>query len=243
MHLSLLYPAVLLILTRWLHRDVFYKMKDKLKLVIFDLDGTLVDAYQGVASSLNYALAQLNGAPIDDLRIKRSVGWGDRHLIATFVGEEDVDKALSIFRQHHARALKEGTVFLPGAKQLLSKLKAEKYTLAVASNRPSRFTHIILKHLRLQQAFDHVLCADKVAQPKPAPDILEKILKKFSLTADEALYVGDMTVDVEAGNRAGIKTVAVVTGSSTKSELASLKPFKIIAKVSQVAQIVDDINT
>jgi len=215
---------------------------NNLKLVIFDLDGTLVDAYQGVASSLNYALAQLQCAPVDDHTIKRTVGWRDRPLIATLVAEDDVDKALSIFRQHHARALKEGTVFLPGAKQLLQKLKAKKYALAIASNRPTRFTHIILKHLRLQQTFDYVLCGDKVACSKPAADILKQILKKFSLTPDKALYIGDMTVDVETGNKAGIRTVAVVTGSSTKEELSSLKPFKIIDQVSQVAQIVEDLS-
>lgn len=215
---------------------------NNLKLVIFDLDGTLVDAYRGVASSLNYVLAQLDRTPIDDELIKRAVGWGDRHLIATFVDEEDVDKALSIFRQHHARALKEGTIFLPGAKQLLKKLKAKKYALAIASNRPTRFTHIILKHLGMQQIFDYVLCGDKVKYPKPAPDILEQILKKFSVVPAQVLYVGDMTIDVETGNKAGIRTVAVVTGSSTKEEISSLKPFKIIDCVSQIAQIVEDLS-
>ena len=217
-------------------------MNKQLKLVIFDLDGTLVDAYQGVASSLNYTLAQLNCAPIDDDIIKRTVRLGDRHLIAAFVAENDVDKALSIFRQHHARALKEGTTYLPGAKKLLKDLKTEKYVLAIASNRPTRFTHIILKHLRMQQFFDYVLCGDKVPHPKPAADILEQILKKFSLLPGETLYVGDMTVDVETGKKAGVRTVAVVTGSSTKEELAALKPFKIIDRVSQVAQIIEDLS-
>lgn len=213
-----------------------------IKLVIFDLDGTLVDAYSGVASSLNYALTQLKYERIDDDTIKRTVGWGDRHLIAAFVAEDDVDKALSIFRQHHARALKEGTIFLPGAKQLLKKLKTEKYILAIASNRPIRFTHIILKHLRLQQTFDHVLCGDKVEHPKPAADILEQILKKFSVKPHEALYVGDMTIDVETGNKAGVKTIAVVTGSSTREEIAALKPFKIIGRVSDVSGIIEELN-
>lgn len=218
-------------------------MSKELQLVIFDLDGTLVDAYRGVASSLNYTLSQLNDAPIDDDTIKRTVGRGDRHLIASFVAEDNVDRALSIFRQHHARALKEGTVFLPGAKKLLKELSAKKYILAVASNRPTRFTQIILKHLRLQQAFDYVLCGDKVAHPKPAADILEKILKKFSLTPDEAVYIGDMTIDVETGHMAGIKTVAVVTGSSTREELVSAKPFKIIDQISQVARIVEELRS
>jgi phosphoglycolate phosphatase len=215
-------------------------MNNDIKLVIFDLDGTLIDAYKAVASSMNYTLAQMNCAPVDDETIKRRVGWGDRHLIGAFVPEPNIDRALSIFRQHHARALKGGTTFLPGARKLLDYLKAKHYTLAVASNRPARFTHIILKHLQIQHVFDYVLCGDQVAHPKPAADILEQILKKFSFKAKEALYVGDMTVDAETGHKAGIRTIVVLTGSSTSEEAARLKPFKIIGNVYEVAQIIED---
>ena len=213
-------------------------MNGHLKLVIFDLDGTLVDAYKAVASSLNYALRQVNRDPAEDAVIKRAVGWGDRHLIGTFVPRGDVDKALSIYRRHHARALKEGTVFLPGAKILLGDLKAGGYSLALASNRPSRFTQIILKHLNARDRFDCVVCGDNVARPKPAPDMLEAILKKFALAPGEALYVGDMAIDVETGNRAGVKTVAVVTGSSTREEVAGQNPYKIIGHVAEISAIV-----
>ena len=217
-------------------------MSTSLKLVIFDLDGTLVDAYKAVASSLNYTLGQLNRAPVDDEVIKRTVGWGDRHLIGAFVPENDLDKALSIYRWHHSRALKEGTVFLSGAKLLIDDLKARGYSLAVASNRPTRFTHIILKHLRVRDHFECVLCADKVVHPKPAPDILEAILKKFSLTPGEALYVGDMTIDVETGNKVGLRTVIVLTGSSTREEIAGYQPYKVIDHIAGVSVVIKELS-
>ncbi len=217
-------------------------MNRNIKLVIFDLDGTLVDAYKAVADSLNYSLTQVGCTPVDDEKIKRTVGWGDRHLVGTFVEENRLDQALSIFRQHHARALKAGTSFLPGARQLLDELKAKGYALAVASNRPTRFTHIILKHLKIQAAFDHVLCGDKVENPKPAADILEQTLAKFTLTPQEALYVGDMTIDVETGHKAGVRTVVVMTGSSTREEIACLKPFKVIDHVLETAAILEELN-
>ena len=125
---------------------------------------------------------------------------------------------------------------------MLKELKVKGLLLGVASNRPTRFTHIILKHLRIHQTFDCVICADKVARPKPAAEILERILKKFSLIPGQVLYVGDMIVDMETGNNAGIKTVAVTTGSSTKEEIAQLNPHEIISNVFDVASIVATLN-
>jgi phosphoglycolate phosphatase len=213
-----------------------------IKLVIFDLDGTLVDAYKAVAWSLNHALVHMGYPPVDAYTIKRTVGRGDRHLLGNFIAADDLDKALSIYRQHHARALKTGTSFLPGAKKLLEELKARGYTLAIASNRPTRFTHIILKHLCIQGLFDYVLCGDKLERPKPAADILEQILTRFSVIAGEALYVGDMTIDVQTGRAAGVKTVAVLTGSSTAEEIDEIKPFKVIHDVYEVAGILEDLR-
>ena len=114
--------------------------------------------------------------------------------------------------------------------------------MAIASNRPARFTHIILKYLKIGHAFDHVLCADSVTQPKPDAEMLNQILARSSLNPDEAVYVGDMTIDVKAGREAGIKTVAVVTGSSNREELASLKPFAIIDHVLETAQILEELD-
>lgn len=209
----------------------------KIQLVIFDLDGTLVDAYTAVASSVNYMLEQLGRPAVDDERIKKAVGWGIRYLIAQFVDADDVDKGLSIYRQHHAHALKSGTSFLPGAKKLLRTLKDQGYQLAVASNRPARFTHIILKHLKINQIFDYVVCGDEVARPKSAPDMLEHILTRCSLDPMEALYVGDMTIDVETGRAAGVNTVTVITGSSDREEIERLNPLRIMDNISEVTDI------
>jgi len=213
-------------------------MPEKIQLVIFDLDGTLVDAYQAVAASFNHALKSFGYPSVDDSTIKRSVGWGDRQLLSKFIKPEDLDRVLSVYRAHHRTALKSGTKFLPGARTLLDQLKRDGCKLAIASNRPSRFTHIILKHLEVRSLFTAVVCADEVASPKPAPDCLVRILEQCRLVPAQALYVGDMTIDVETGQRAGIQTVGVVTGSSTEEELRKLGPRWIVHQISDVGQIV-----
>ena len=135
-----------------------------------------------------------------------------------FVGEELADQAIAIYRPHHTKALKsKGAVkLLPGALGILKFLKSKGYKLAIASNRPTKFTRIILKVLGILKFFDVVLCADKAEKPKPYPDILWAIAKRLKLDRAEVLYVGDMTIDVNCAHRAGVRMVAVATGSSSK---------------------------
>lgn len=217
-------------------------MTKKLKAIIFDLDGTLVDAYKAVESSMNYALEQAGFPKVSAHTIKRSVGWGDRHLIEGFVGKEHAPRVLNVYRQHHKQSLKTGVEFLPGAQKVLKHLDRDGYILAIASNRPTRFTKSILKILKMDGHFDYVLCADKISRPKPYPDILRLILKKYKLQEHQALYVGDMTIDVKTGNSAGVRTVAVLTGSSTRQEIKALKPYKVISKMSLLRDIINKLN-
>jgi len=211
-----------------------------IKLVIFDLDGTLVNAYPAVSRSVNHTLKVLGFPPRSHDEIKRKVGGGDRKLMVQFVGEELADKAMTIYRPHHARTLQlKGTVkFLPGALGILKFLKGNGYKLAIASNRPTKFTRIILKVLGVSPFFDMVLCADKADKPKPYPDMLWAIAKRLRIDIKEVLYVGDMTIDVNCARRAGIRVVAVATGSSSKKELKELKPWAIIGKMNQLKEII-----
>ncbi len=217
-------------------------MKRQIKLVIFDLDGTLVDAYQAVSIGLNNSLKQLNYPQADDQAIKRSVGWGERSLMEAFVKPEDLDTIQAFYREEHKKALLVGTKFLPDAQKLLYELKEKGYQLAIATNRPSWSTSIIIKYLEIYDLFDYILSADMLDTPKPAPDILWQLLHKFSVTEEEVLYVGDMTVDVETGSRAGIKTVVVLTGSSSKEEFEAFKPYRIINNVYGVMDVLEEVN-
>ena len=113
-------------------------------------------------------------------------------------------------------------------------LKEEGYYLAIASNRPTRFSGILIRHLGLKKYFDYVLCADKLRHIKPHPEILEKIMQRFKAKPTETLYIGDMTIDAQAGKRAGVKTIIVTTGSSTKLQIRKEKPYRILKRIGEL---------
>ena len=208
-----------------------------IKLIIFDLDGTLIDAYPAITASFNYAMQRLNYPRQEGQVIRRAVGWGDKGLLSPFVEPRDLTQALSLYRRHHQKALLGESRLFPQVKKVLRYLKIKGYRLAVASNRPTKFSWILIRHLGLTKYFDYVLCADALKRAKPHPEILNKIMRRFSLSAEDCLYVGDMVIDAQAGRDAGIKTVMVTTGSNTESEIKKEKPWRIIRRVSGLLKI------
>ncbi len=204
------------------------------KLVVFDIDGTLVDAYPAITDSVNHMLKRMGYPPQSLATVKRSVGWGVDGLVRKFVPEEQAAAALAIFRRHHDARLRRNIRVLPGVKALLPFLKRRGCVLAIASNRPAKFCRIILKTLGIGGYFKYVVCGDSVKRAKPYPDMLKCILKKSGIRAGQAVYVGDMTVDIECGRAAGVPTLAVPTGSCTRAELKAARPGALIRRISDL---------
>lgn len=205
-----------------------------IKLIIFDLDGTLVDAYGAIVSSFNYVMRRLGLKTQRADLIRSLVGWGDVDLLKPYVARGDLEYALSLYRHHHKASLSKHAHLYPYTRGLLRRFKAEGYKLAVASNRPSKFSYFLLKHLKIEGLFDYVLCADQSGHAKPHPEMLNKIVKRFMLKKSEVLYVGDMVIDAQAGRRARINTVIVTSGSSSKPAIKREKPFRIISAIGRL---------
>ncbi len=217
-------------------RTYLIKMK-KFKLIIFDLDGTLIDAYEAITKSFNFAMKRFGYPQQSSLSIRRAVGWGDVQLLNSFVSENDLAGVLGIYRRHHKDSILKYSKVFPGVNRLLAILKAKGYKLAVASNRPTRFSLLLISHLKLNRYFDYILCADKLKAGKPHPEILQRIMDRLSLKPSATLYVGDMVIDAQAGRRARVKTVIVTTGSSSAREIRLEKPWKIIKRIKDLPNL------
>jgi len=207
------------------------------KLIIFDIDGTIVDAYTAIEKSLNYARRKLGYRPVSVRKVRTSVGHGDRLFIESHFCKEDVEEALKLYHEHHEKALLRYSKVIPGARRLLFSLKKKGYKLAIASNRQPKFSLILLKYLDLLKYFDAVEFAKNKKEIKPKPFLIPRILKQLGVRKEEALYVGDMTVDVDAGRSAGVKVVAVLGGSSSHSELKNACPCGIARKLSNLLHV------
>ncbi|MCK4995225.1 MAG: HAD family hydrolase [Candidatus Omnitrophica bacterium] len=204
-----------------------FKLKEK-KLFIFDLDGTLADAYKAIEKSLNFTRSEMGFAPVSFEIVKKNIGNGDKNFVACFFSKDNLDKALAIYRAHHKKSLKKYAKLKPCARMLLYNLKRKKKLVALATNRPSYYTNIVLTSLSVKKYFDYVLCADDIKSLKPNPKILKMIFKKLNIKKVDAVFVGDMDVDMETAKRAGVDAVFTIGGSSSVGDVKSYKNKKIV---------------
>jgi 2-phosphoglycolate phosphatase len=187
----------------------------KVRGVVFDLDGTLVDSYPAIAESVNRA-REAHGLPaLPEAHVRTRVGHGLESLIAELVGPAHVEEGVRLFREHYARAYASGTTALPDAAVVVQELQRRGYGLAIASNKPARFSEAILEALGLRAPFLEVQGPDRAGTTKPEPTMLALCRRALGTGPDETLYVGDMVLDVETARRAGVPVALVPGGSSS----------------------------
>jgi phosphoglycolate phosphatase len=205
----------------------------RLRAVVFDFDGTLADSYEGITASVNHIRAHRGLAPITVAEVRKHVGHGPGHLLVHTVGVGDLEENAALYRAHHPGVMKQGTRLLPGAAESLAALKKRNLKLGLCSNKPIAYTRELLTFLGIA-CFDVVLGPEDVAQPKPAPDMLLAALARLAVSADEALYIGDMTVDIAAARAAGVGVWSVPTGSDDFATLESSRPDRLLKQLSDL---------
>jgi phosphoglycolate phosphatase len=181
-------------------------------LLIFDLDGTLIDSVGDIADALNDTLAPLGIANYDDATVATFVGSGVRELIRRALPPALQDRGDEIAKEYRARYLKwpvRRTSLYLGVKPTLEKLPGEK---AVATNKPGALARRILDELGVAEQFTAVLGEDDVGRTKPDPLIVDLLRGKTGATKRRTLYIGDSLVDADTAEAAGVDLALVTYG-------------------------------
>ncbi len=212
--------------------------RDKWPLaVIFDFDGTLVDSYPAITASINHVRSLHGLPPLAESEVRRHVGRGPAHLLEHTVPGADVEKDLARYRDHHPSVLREGTRLLPGVAETLPALRAEGIRLALCTNKPGAYARKLLDYLSLAPLFAVVVGPEDARHIKPAPDMLLTALARLNLEPQEALYVGDMVVDIQTARAAQVPVWCVTTGSDTRQTLEEAQPDRILGSFAEIASL------
>lgn len=198
---------------------------------IFDLDGTLVDAFADIAAALNDTRARYGLPALPVPEVRAHVGRGSRVLVEALVPgpPEQVAEALAFYVTRYEERCLEQTRPLPGVPKVLEGLGG--FPLAVVTNKPQRITRRILEGLGLWPRFRMVLGGDALARGKPDPLPVRHVLDCFALAPSDVVLVGDGLPDVQAGRAAGVRTVAVTTGVESRAALEAQGPDFLIERL------------
>jgi phosphoglycolate phosphatase len=210
-----------------------------IRLVAFDLDGTLIDSDRDIAQAVNATLRDL-GLPLRSLaEIRTMIGRGARDLLARAMGSEDpaaVEAARARFVGHYAAAPVEHTTLFPGVIEMLVALREAGLSLAVATNKPIALATVIIRQIGLEAAgISAVAAADEVPERKPDPAVLALARQRAcpEATPDQTVYVGDMGLDIDTARAFGATAVGVLWGFAPDS-VRERSPDLLIERPSEL---------
>jgi phosphoglycolate phosphatase len=218
--------------------EIVPEPRNKFDLLIFDLDGTLVDSRLDLANSVNFTRIQLGLAPVPNELIYTYVGDGAFVLLQRALGPEfsepEIRKAVERFIGHYKQHLLDNTVLYPGVAEALGQLEGR--TLAVLTNKPVGPSLTILRGLGILERFLYVYGGDSFEQKKPAPVGVLKLLEDTGTTPRRALMVGDSRNDVLTGRNARILTCGVTYGLAP-DQLTDPEPDYVIDDLRELPHL------
>lgn len=214
-----------------------------IKVIAFDLDGTLLNSVPDLAAATNKALLNLGypEAAISD--VGEWVGNGADALMARAINgsmdthwssEALAEKARAAFYHHYEQISGQYSELYPAAEETLVALKQQGYTLALVTNKPSQFVPHILQSHKLDSLFSQVFGGDCVEHRKPHPEALLRLMAQFNVSKEQILMVGDSKNDILAAKNAGCLSVGLTYGYNHGEPIANANPDKVIDSLSEL---------
>ncbi len=218
---------------------------NEIKLICFDLDGTLVDSVPDLRLGLNAMLDEYQLQHCQDQEIKTWVGNGlpklvERALI--HVGKNDYDQAyfeqaLATFEKQYQHYLNSASGLYDGVAETLQALKNKGYKTALITNKAQQFLPQLLSFFNIADSFDLVLGGDTLSRNKPDPMQVDFACEHFVVSKAETIMVGDSRNDILAGQNANVRTIALTYGYNYGEPVSTLNPDFIINQFNELLDL------
>lgn len=211
------------------------------KLIIFDLDGTLLDTSRTIQSVLNASLNKFCLPKISIEKTMEYVGNGAKKLVERAVGKGDeklIEKVHADYSESFANCSNELTKLYDGAAEALDKFKDSGILLAIITNKPKRAGMRVYDEFLSKFGFSEVLCQAENTPLKPNPYSTFKIMSDFGIKSEERLFVGDGETDVLTAANAGIKCASVLWGFRTKRQLEAAGAKTFVSSFKELEKLV-----
>jgi phosphoglycolate phosphatase len=221
----------------------------KKDLIIFDLDGTLIDSVPDLTDSIDYTMRRLGRRGYCEDIVRGWVGNGAAMLVKRALAgcrEFDVEpqesllrEAMEIFLRHYGENLPGRTRLYPQVRETLELLEKRGYRMAIVSNKPEPFIAPILKGLSIDERFEMILGAESLPLKKPDPLPLLHCCKELAVDIERAVMVGDSSNDILAAKSAGMDSIAVSYGYNYDIDIESFSPTFSVESFAQIAAILE----
>jgi len=209
-------------------------MPDRIKFIVFDWDGTLMDSERQIVTCLHAAIADLDLEPMDDNTVKNVIGLGLREAVDTLVPGRDDDflqAFVEAYRTHWFQS--ESSLLFAGAREMLDTIRGHEFLLGVATGKARRGLDRVLTDTGLTSCFHATRCADE-APSKPHPQMLLDLMAALNVLPEETIMVGDTEYDMEMATNAGVAKIAVRSGVHSGERLNRHAPLMCLDRITEM---------
>lgn len=215
-------------------------------LVMFDLDGTLIETAPEICDAVNDTLQHFGLAQVQQDQVDRWIGHGTRELLVQALAQvrrltveevrrcDDLPLIAAEFDRHYQRRCGTRSHLYPHVLEVLESLRAQGVYLAVVTNKEARYTRTVLAAHALEPLFDRVVSGDTLPTKKPDPAGIHSCLSQFQVDAARALFVGDSSIDVASARNAGVPVWALPYGYNMGQPIEACGPDRVIPDFRQL---------